>query len=623
MPNILVLSVVLLLSFRTGGSIATAQCPPGSSPIEYFPPYQISEGNDDPPASIFGTELLGAFIDGGVSIYDAATLRASNQPPTRYEIYISTVCGYVDGIHVSKAIVRVTIYEFQNICLDNVTYQPVVAWPVIHTKDWEVPGPLGSQQYRDARDAFTAYYFNQRLDWPSVTELINDPCAVCACTTSTTSTTTTSSSTSSTSGGGGVTCKPLVSSCPATPITNTYRVTSQAGPRKCVTNSPSNAFGACTDDAQCGSTEGTFNYCLATPWETIGPVVAPFPTGVVTTFRLVENRPTCRHPACIACESYGACSDLSNEGSATGACQGKHCSVTTGASCNSNGNCKHCSVSTAIICSSAANCPATEACNSTGETCVCSGVTRTCCNTPSFDVPAVFLDVYGNGPGGLGACQLVNQTGCGDGVVDSSPTQHINNVVDVAKDADTSDPGPDCTYQTTDPTLACITAAAGADSIGKIIRTVGNLAAAQVGIHSRFHIPVKWTMWNVADATACPSTTTLPANATIITQFDLMLEPTTGTATARFTDQDADACSFAGTGFTGPSGPTPAGPFTLTGSPSAYVPGVSTQVLIGAALTGHVPLNDSGFVWITPNGAAVKVTDNGCSCIVTPACPEL
>ena len=71
------------------------------------------------------------------------------------------------------------------------------------------------------------------------------------------------------------TCKKLVQAgCPAPAITNTYTITSQAGPKLCLTRSTSNVFGTCSTDADCGSLSNSTGIgdCLATPWLTVGSV---------------------------------------------------------------------------------------------------------------------------------------------------------------------------------------------------------------------------------------------------------------------------------------------------------------------------------------------------------------
>ena len=101
----------------------------------------------------------------------------------------------------------------------------------------------------------------------------------------------------------------------------------------------------------------------------------------------------------------------------------------------------------------------------------------------------------------------------------------------------------------------------------------------------------------------CPGSNYNPADGDlVITEFDFVLRPATGTGTGRFVDKNANLCKRAGSGF---SNPTPDGPQSLTGTPAAgpcCVPGqLTTVVSVGIGFSGGAPLYDLGFKSIIPN----------------------
>src|SRR5207237_479929 len=113
----------------------------------------------------------------------------------------------------------------------------------------------------------------------------------------TTTTTMTGSTTTSTMGG---TCAPIVI---GQPIAGTYVVNGTTGEFRCTTNSSTNRFGTCTDDAQCGGTAGMHTMCLQLPWVTADGQVMPFPSTVQTVFTVgaAGSFPTCAHGVCVPC----------------------------------------------------------------------------------------------------------------------------------------------------------------------------------------------------------------------------------------------------------------------------------------------------------------------------------
>jgi hypothetical protein len=359
------------------------------------------------------------------------------------------------------------------------------------------------------------------------------------------------------------TCAPIVT---GQPISNTYQLLGIAGPRICHTNSSANKFGPCSSDLDCG---GTLSGCTQTPWVSADGITLPFPVGINTTFTVSSagSFPACNHVACVNC------------GNPSAVCPG----VDNG--CNGNGSCLG------------------------GGTPGSTG--RTCCDQPNFTAPSFLIAA-------LGACSRIDQKACGLGEVNTSNPQTGDN--EVIKEGDTSDPGPDCIYDAGDPTQPCNTGAggAGADTKGKIVRTIGDGSADPAGIHFRFVTPMLSTTW-AADGQGCPTNATFDAGETLLTQLVLQAEPSSAGASARYVDMDADSCSFAGSGFSGP-GPVDA---SAAATPQPYNGSSGpTNVAVGFALSGSFPLFDIGFVAVIPNGAATVQTSQSCSCTPVTGCPE-
>ncbi len=216
-----------------------------------------------------------------------------------------------------------------------------------------------------------------------------------------------------------VTCAPIV---PGQPIPNTYTLLSVAGPKLCTAAAPEALrFKPCQSDADCG---GGGNTCFPTPWVAVGPITEPTPVGVSTTFTVAaaDSPPSCQHAACIKCGNPSAA-----------------CTPITGGCSDPSNDCKF---------------------------------GAQCCDDPGFVIPAIFIDL-----GIFKVCSLLNQLACGLGVVDTANPQTGDN--EVMKVGDTSDPGPDCVYGTSDdpPAKSCDTAGAGNDHAGP----VDDLARQQPG----------------------------------------------------------------------------------------------------------------------------------------------
>ncbi len=361
-----------------------------------------------------------------------------------------------------------------------------------------------------------------------------------------------------------VTCEPIVAS---QPIPNTYQMIGIPGPKLCVTNSAS-PFAPCSNDAGCGGASGS---CVQTPWVTADGFAFPFPTNISTTFTVssATPAPSCEHPACITC------------GNPDAACVG------------------------------------IPGCGAPPDPPVAPCVRNTCCDTPGFVVPTFNVPILG------GLCGRVDQVACGVGVVNTSHPQTGDN--EVTKVGDTSDPGDDCTYGTLDDPAAkpCDTSptGAGADTKGKVVRTVGNTQPDAPGIQYRITTPEMATVWSDSQ-NPCPPGSTYDTGEMLVSQLVLNAEPTTAGATGAFADLNGDMCAHAGAGF---SNASPDGPITVGPPPAAAIPyggGNSIPVAAGPVFSGSAPLFDIGFIAITPNGSPTIVAPESCSCTPVPGCPE-
>jgi hypothetical protein len=252
--------------------------------------------------------------------------------------------------------------------------------------------------------------------------------------------------------------------------------------------------------------------------------------------------------------------------------------------------------------------------------------TQGCCDQPGFVVPTFFVNILG------GLCSRVDQIDCGIGVVNTSNPQTGDN--DVVKAADTSDPGPDCTYGTGDDPVAlpCNTTGAGNDYKGKINRTIGNGTIDANGIHFRLTTPELSTSWQDGQSApgTCANGSKYDDGELLISQIIIKAEPTSAGASGSFTDLNGDGCKRAGNGFITSSNPGTDGPITVPGAPAGPARPESydgttgaVTATVSAVFSGpNSPIKDIGFVAITPNLPAQVVTSRTCSCNVVPGCPE-
>ena len=404
----------------------------------------------------------------------------------------------------------------------------------------------------------------------------------------TTTTTMGGSSTTTTIAG----CAPIVI---GQPIAGTYVLNGTTGDFRCTTNSSTNRFGTCTDDAQCGGTAGMHMMCLQLPWVTADSQVMPFPSTVQTVFTVgaAGSFPTCEHGVCVPC------------GNPNASCAGiPGCEVAG----NPNG-------------------------------CIPRG-TQGCCNQPGFLVPTFFVNILG------GLCSRVDQINCGLGVVNTSNPQTGDN--EVTKNADTSDPGADCCYNghpaseclggtnlNDDPTLAaqggCTPAGAGNDYKGKIVSTIGNGSPDANGIHYRLTTPELSTTWFDLQSPpgTCANGSTYDANEGLVSQIVLQAQPTTAGATGAFVDMNGDGCRRAGSGFIAPTNAETDGPITVGPSPGPLKPqpyngsAGAVSAAVSEVFSGPgSPIHDIGFVAITPQQPIATHSAVSCSCTPTPGCPE-
>ena len=258
-------------------------------------------------------------------------------------------------------------------------------------------------------------------------------------------------------------------------------------------------------------------------------------------------------------------------------------------------------------------------------------------SVPVFCIPA------------LGFTSQVTPLGCetgtavGNGFVwdDSSPSA----TPDVSRVGDTSDPSTaSCGTLGGGCTLPVDPGEAGADTAGNIDTTRGGAVSTVAGVHTQLDIPVLSTTWNDDDGN-CPDDDGVysPGTDTLVTQFNFILSPTTGSSNADYTDLNGDACSFEGNGpdhvkhcdgdtsrpcFTNShcSNPPPASGNCVDGpllgvppaGPCCTVGQTTTVVASGIAFTGGAPLYDLVFANKTPSSiTACDPPSSSDTCVLT------
>ena len=234
----------------------------------------------------------------------------------------------------------------------------------------------------------------------------------------------------------------------------------------------------------------------------------------------------------------------------------------------------------------------------------CSSVTPIGCDGGSGFGAGSLWD--GNGAAGVALTNITATADTADGVCDNTAivagtcTGGANNGNPCVVPTDC--PGGTCTGSS-----GCTTAAAGGNTNGDIDRAAA--VSAGGGVRSVIDIPVHSLTWSDSLCSpaitpgCCPGSNYNPADGDlVITEFDFILRPTTGTGTGQFVDKNGNLCKRAGSGF---SNPTPDGPQSLTGTPATgpccVVGQATTVVSVGIGFSGGAPLYDLGFKSTIPN----------------------
>src|SRR5437773_7535096 len=135
--------------------------------------------------------------------------------------------------------------------------------------------------------------------------------------------------------------------------------------------------------------------------------------------------------------------------------------------------------------------------------------------------------------------------------------------------ADTSDPGPDCIYGTTDDPAhkSCTATGEGNDLNGKIVRTLGNNSPDANGIQFRLNTPELSTTWTDGQSPpgTCADGSTFDDGELLVSQIVLKAEPTSAGASGALVDMNGAGCRRAGSGFIAPTYVDSDGPILVRG----------------------------------------------------------
>jgi hypothetical protein len=227
-------------------------------------------------------------------------------------------------------------------------------------------------------------------------------------------------------------------------------------------------------------------------------------------------------------------------------------------------------------------------------------------DAPVFCVPSLNFTVQ------------VEQTGCGVGVIDSDGGSDLT----VTEIGDTSSPTL-CNL----PHPSCSN---GANASLQVDVTVGDGVAdtcATGSANALVSVPVFTTTW-LASTFTCPDTdgTYNPGIDTLITSFPQILDFTTDTNEADWSDLDPDGCCIAGAGPGSNTNPcNPGGAGGLTGAGSCLdVAGVGiagadvTTVASGPVGSTGSPLYDLTFTTQLPNEVSAAGAPLGATCATPP-----
>ena len=159
---------------------------------------------------------------------------------------------------------------------------------------------------------------------------------------------------------------------------------------------------------------------------------------------------------------------------------------------------------------------------------------------PNFCIPVLNFTVQMTAVGCAGG------TARGAGVLwDAGAPAPAPNVMRVA---DTSDPDAS-SCGTLGTGCSTMPGGASSDTRGNIDTTRGGSSLAAGKLHARVDIPIHVRVWITPDASCPDGDGAYDAGTdTLITDFDFVLSPTTGTTGADFADMNKDGCHFAGPG---------------------------------------------------------------------------
>ncbi len=221
-------------------------------------------------------------------------------------------------------------------------------------------------------------------------------------------------------------------------------------------------------------------------------------------------------------------------------------------------------------------------------------------SAPTFCIPALGYSVH------------IDQTGCGVGRIDSDGGSDFT----VTELGDTSDSSATCNLPNgaSPGPGAGTTCTAGTDASIRVDVTVGDgtpdVCTGSGTANALVVVPVFTTTWAAADGFCPDGDGTYDAGTdTLITQFPQILDFTTDTNTATFTDIDGDGCSIAGFG-----------PTMLSASGECMDIAGATVTTGAAGTIGSPALPfDITFSTTLPNSVTGPEPSSGATCASPPA----
>ena len=194
----------------------------------------------------------------------------------------------------------------------------------------------------------------------------------------------------------------------------------------------------------------------------------------------------------------------------------------------------------------------------------CSSVTPNGCESGTGQGAGRLWD--GNGTPGVALTDVTASADTADGVCDTTVVTQ-GTCTGGANNGNPCVQPPDCPGGTCTGASGCTTAPSGAggNTLGDIDRTV--VASPGGGVRSLIDIPVHSLTWSDSVCSpaitpgCCPTSTYNPGDGDlVITEFDFVLRPSTGTATGLFADKNGNLCKRAGSGFSNPTPERPTEP---------------------------------------------------------------